>query len=86
MKAKIIVRLKQTVHDPQGEAIWQSLRHMGYQNALSVRQGKIFDIELGDMTRARAMEFLDEIARKILANPIIEEYAIELGDQEEGAE
>ena len=80
MKAKIIVRLKQTVHDPQGEAIWQSLQHMGYKNVIGVRQGKIFDIELGDVSKAQAMELLDEIARKILANPIIEEYAIELGN------
>jgi phosphoribosylformylglycinamidine synthase PurS subunit len=77
MKVRILVRLKQTVHDPQGEAILQSLHHMNYLDVSSVRQGKVFDIELGDITEAKAKALLDEISRKILANPIIEEYAIE---------
>ena len=78
MKARIIVRLKSTVHDPQGEAILQSLHHMNYSNIISVRQGKEFDLELGNISRAEAEPLLDEIARKVLANPIIEQYAIEL--------
>ncbi len=81
MKAKIIVRLKQTVHDPQGEAIWQSLQHMGYVNVASIRQGKVFDIELQHVTEIEARPLLEEIARKVLANPIIEEYVIEIGEQ-----
>ncbi len=78
MRARIIVRLKSTVHDPQGEAILQSLHHMNYSNINSVRQGKEFDLELGNISRAEAEPLLDEIARKVLANPIIEQYAIEL--------
>jgi phosphoribosylformylglycinamidine synthase len=81
LKAKIIVRLKQTVHDPQGEAIWQSLQHMGYVNVASIRQGKVFDIELQHVTEIEARPLLEEIARKVLANPIIEEYVIEIGEQ-----
>lgn len=81
MKAKIIVRLKQTVHDPQGEAIWQSLQHMGHVNVTSIRQGKVFDIELQHVTEMEARPLLEEIARKVLANPIIEEYVIEIGEQ-----
>ncbi len=77
MKVRILVRLKQTVHDPQGEAILQSLHHMNYLDVASIRQGKVFDIELKDINEAKAKALLDEIARKILANPIIEEYAIE---------
>jgi phosphoribosylformylglycinamidine synthase subunit PurS len=77
MKVRILVRLKQTVHDPQGEAILQSLHHMNYLDIASVRQGKVFDIELGDISEAKAKTLLEEISRKILANPIIEEYAIE---------
>ena len=80
MKAKIIVRLKSTVHDPQGEAIWQSFQHMGYSRFISVRQGKVFDLEFQDMDRKEAARVLDEVARKILTNPIIEEYSIEMGD------
>jgi phosphoribosylformylglycinamidine synthase subunit PurS len=78
LKAKIIVRLKQTVHDPQGEAILQSLQHMGYSDVVSVRQGKEFDVELQRISGEEARRLLDEIARKVLANPIIEEYSIEI--------
>jgi phosphoribosylformylglycinamidine synthase subunit PurS len=81
MKAKIIVRLKQTVHDPQGEAIWQTFHHMGYTNVAAVRQGKVFDIELTSDNEQEARSLLDELARKVLANPIIEEYVIELGEE-----
>lgn len=81
MKARIFVRLKQTVHDPQGEAIWQSLQHMGYSNIVSVRQGKIFDLELDNLSEAAAAQILEEVAHKVLANPIIEEYSIEVGDK-----
>jgi phosphoribosylformylglycinamidine synthase subunit PurS len=80
LKAKIIVRLKQTVHDPQGEAIWQTLQHMGYVNVTAIRQGKVFDVELQHLTEKEATPLLDEIGRKVLANPIIEEYVIDLGE------
>jgi phosphoribosylformylglycinamidine synthase PurS subunit len=81
MKAKIIVRLKQTVHDPQGEAIWQTLQHMGYSRIGSVRQGKVFDIEMENASASETNKLLEEIARRVLANPIIEEYVIELGEE-----
>ena len=83
MKAKITVRLKQTVHDPQGEAILQSLHHMGFANINAVRQGKIFDVELKSLREKEAQALLKEIARRVLANPIIEEYSIELGEEDE---
>jgi phosphoribosylformylglycinamidine synthase len=80
MKAKIIVRLKPIVHDPQGEAILQGFHHMGYSRIESVRQGKIFDLEMQDMPESDARPLLEEVAHRILANPIIEEYVIEMGD------
>jgi phosphoribosylformylglycinamidine synthase PurS subunit len=80
MKAKIIVRLKPTVHDPQGEAIWQSFQHLGYDHFSAVRQGKVFDLEFRDMNRKEATQMLEELARKVLTNPIIEEYSIEMGE------
>ena len=82
MKAKILVRLKPTVHDPQGEAIWQSFQHMGYPQFSGVRQGKVFDLELQDLPREEGRRLLEEIARKTLANPVIEEYVIEMGESE----
>jgi phosphoribosylformylglycinamidine synthase PurS subunit len=81
MKARIIVRLKQTVHDPQGEAIWQTFQHMGYSNISHVRQGKVFDIEVENTNESELNILLEELARKVLANPIIEEYVIELGEE-----
>ncbi len=81
MKAKIIVRLKQTVHDPQGEAIWQTLEHMGYNSIEGVRQGKVFDIEIENANKSDTNKLLEEIARRVFANPIIEEYVIELGEE-----
>ncbi|MCI0416119.1 phosphoribosylformylglycinamidine synthase subunit PurS [bacterium] len=81
MKAKIIVRLKETVHDPQGEAIWQTFQHMGYSSITGVRQGKVFDIEIENANESDTSKLLEEIARKVLANPIIEEYVIELGEE-----
>ena len=81
MKAKIIVRLKGTVHDPQGEAIWQSFQHLGYDQFSAVRQGKVFDLEFQDMDKKQATKLLEEIARKVLTNPIIEEYSIEMGEE-----
>jgi phosphoribosylformylglycinamidine synthase subunit PurS len=81
MKARIIVRLKKTVHDPQGEAIWQTVQHMGYSQITAVRQGKIFDLELENTDEAEARTVLNELGRKVLANPIIEEYVIELGEE-----
>jgi phosphoribosylformylglycinamidine synthase PurS subunit len=81
MKARIIVRLKQTVHDPQGEAIWQTFQHMGYAHIAHVRQGKVFDIEVENTNESDINPLLEELARKVLANPIIEEYVIELGEE-----
>lgn len=78
MKAKILVRLKQTVHDPQGQAIHEAFQHMGYTAFAGVRQGKVFDLDLADMPQAEARQLLEDIGRKILANPIIEEYSIEM--------
>jgi phosphoribosylformylglycinamidine synthase len=78
MKARIYVRLKQTVHDPQGQAIHEAFQHMGYTAFTGVRQGKVFDIEMGSMPEGEARKLLEEIGRKVLANPIIEEYSIEL--------
>ena len=81
MKAKIVVRLKAIVHDPQGEAIRETFQHMGYEKVTAVRQGKIFDIELQDLSEDEARALLEEVAHKVLANPIIEEYVVDLGEE-----
>ena len=76
MRARIVVTLKSGVLDPQGKAIEGALKSIGVAGVASVRQGKVFDIELGAMDRAAAGLALNEACEKLLANAIIENYAI----------
>jgi len=77
MKARVTVRLKSGVLDPQGLTIQKSLRSLGYEEVAAVRQGKVFEIEMADGAEASARGRLDEMCRRLLANPVIEEYQIE---------
>jgi phosphoribosylformylglycinamidine synthase PurS subunit len=78
MKARVTVTLKSGVLDPQGQAIQGSLKSLGFDGVSGVRQGKIFDIELPDGDRAAAEASLRTMCEKLLANTVIENYAIEL--------
>jgi phosphoribosylformylglycinamidine synthase subunit PurS len=78
MKARVTVTLKSGVLDPQGQAITGSLKSLGFDGVASVRQGKIFDLELGDADPADARLALAAMCEKLLANTVIENYAIEL--------
>jgi phosphoribosylformylglycinamidine synthase subunit PurS len=78
MKARIIVTLKTGVLDPQGKAIEGALGGLGVAGVASVRQGKIFDIELDATDRASAEAALKAAAEKLLANTVIENYRVEL--------
>ncbi len=78
MRAKIIVNLKEIVLDPQGETILHSLNEMGYSEIKKVRQGKIFFIEIDESDEKKAKEKLEEIAHKVLSNPVIENYTVEI--------
>jgi phosphoribosylformylglycinamidine synthase PurS subunit len=78
MKARVTVTLKTGVLDPQGQAITGSLKSLGFDGVASVRQGKIFDLELGDADPADARLALAAMCEKLLANTVIENYAIEL--------
>ena len=81
MKARVFVSFKKTVLDPQGQTIRSALVGRGYQAITDVRQGKVFDIDLAEETdRTQAQKQLEEIAREVLANPVIEEYRVELLD------
>ena len=78
MKARVLVSLKSTVLDPQGQTVCSALAGLGYRGISEVRQGKYFDISLGpEMTREQAQQDLDAIAREVLTNPVIEEYRVE---------
>jgi phosphoribosylformylglycinamidine synthase len=74
MKARILVSFKDSVLDPQGQAVRNALHTLGYAAVRDVRQGKVFDLELGDITRAEAERLLPEVAGKVLANVVIEKY------------
>lgn len=76
MKARIIVTLKQSVLDPQGQAIEGALAALGFDGVGSVRQGKIIDIELSDPADAETR--LKAMCEKLLANTVIEDYRVEM--------
>ena len=78
MKALVRVTPKPEVLDPQGKAIQRASASLGYDAVRMVRQGKLFEIELEGDDPRRARELLAELCEKLLANPVIERYEIEL--------
>jgi phosphoribosylformylglycinamidine synthase subunit PurS len=79
MKARVTVTLKTGVLDPQGKAIEGALKSLGIDGIGSVRQGKVFDIELDGADKAAAEATLKAACEKLLANTVIENYRVELG-------
>ena len=78
MKARITVMLKDGVLDPQGEAIKQALTSLEYNKVNSVRQGKVIDLELNESSEEAAIDRIQEMCEKLLANTVIENYEIKL--------
>ena len=78
MKARVTVTLKSGILDPQGKAIEGALKSLGIAGVGSVRQGKIFDIEISDGDCAGAEALLKQAAEKLLANTVIENYRVEV--------
>ncbi|RUW28626.1 MULTISPECIES: phosphoribosylformylglycinamidine synthase subunit PurS [unclassified Mesorhizobium] len=78
MKARITVTLKNGVLDPQGKAIEHALSGLGFDGVGQVRQGKVFDIELNGTDKAKAEADLKAMCDKLLANTVIENYAVEI--------
>jgi phosphoribosylformylglycinamidine synthase len=78
MKARVTVTLKSGILDPQGKAIEGALKSLGVTGVASVRQGKVFDIELEGGDKSRAETALKDAAEKLLANTVIENYRIEV--------
>jgi len=79
MKAKVYVTLKPSVLDPQGKAIHHSVELLGFENVADVRQGKYFEIALNTtLSEADAKVAAEKIAKDILANPVIEDYKVEI--------
>lgn len=78
MKARVTVTLRDGILDPQGKAIEGALASLGFGGIGSVRQGKVFDIELAGTDPAKAKADLDRMCEALLANLVIEDYAVEL--------
>jgi phosphoribosylformylglycinamidine synthase subunit PurS len=81
MKARVYVSMKPTILDPQGQTICSALHGLGHKEIASVRQGKYFEIGIADgISHDHALKSLDEIARDVLSNPVIEDYKVEIID------
>jgi phosphoribosylformylglycinamidine synthase subunit PurS len=78
MKVRVFVTLKPSVFDPQGRTIAEALHSMGYSGVGDVRQGKYFELDLEASSDDQARRLAAEIADKVLANPVIESYRIEV--------
>ncbi len=74
MKAKIFVTLKSGIHDPQGQAIHQSLTTLGFQNVEDVRMGKLLEVDLKENDQEKAETTIKSMCQKLLANPVIEDF------------
>ena len=81
MKARVFVTLKSTVLDPQGQTICAALRGHGYPSVADVRQGKYFDIAIAEgCGKEQVAREIEDIARDVLANPVIEQFRFEILD------
>ena len=80
MKARIKITLKNGVLDPQGKAIEGALLGLGFEGVDEVRQGKLIEIALSETDPAAARDQLEQMCRQLLANTVIEDYAVELLD------
>jgi phosphoribosylformylglycinamidine synthase PurS subunit len=78
MKARVTVTLKNGVLDPQGQAIEGSLASLGFAGVSGVRQGKVFDLEVAGTDQETARSQIKDMCEKLLANTVIENYAIEI--------
>jgi phosphoribosylformylglycinamidine synthase subunit PurS len=80
MKARVFVTLKPSVFDPQGKTIADALHSMGYTGVADVRQGKFFEVDVEARSADQARQLASEIADKVLANPVIESYRVEVAE------
>ena len=78
MRARVTVYPRPEILDPQGKAILQTLQRVGFGSVQKVRAGKSFDLELEVEDRAEALEMLEGMCEKLLANTVVEDYSLEL--------
>jgi phosphoribosylformylglycinamidine synthase subunit PurS len=85
MRARVFVTLKPSVFDPQGTTVAEALHTLGYRAVKDVRQGKYFELEIDASSADEARRLAAEAADKLLANPVIESYRIEVDASGTGA-
>ena len=80
--ARVIVdvMLKPEIHDPQGEAVLSASHRLGFGTVIGVRQGKRFELEIDGPSDGQALASAQELARELLANPVIEEFSLHITD------
>ena len=78
MRARVFVTLKQSVFDPQGTIVAEALHTLGYASVKDVRQGKFFELDIDAASPAEAERIAAAAAAKLLANPVIESYRVEI--------
>jgi phosphoribosylformylglycinamidine synthase PurS subunit len=80
MKARVFVSLRSGILDPQGQTVLHALDSLGFTEVKSVRVGKLIELELATTDRAKAEADLKAMSERLLANPVIEDYRVELLD------
>ena len=80
MRARVFVTLKPSVFDPQGKTVTDALHTLGYSAVKDVRQGKYFELDIDASCPDEARALAEEAAEKLLSNPVIESFRIELAD------
>jgi phosphoribosylformylglycinamidine synthase PurS subunit len=78
MKAVIKVRLKSGILDPQGKTVNNALKHLGFKGIQNVRIGKLIEFEIKEKDKSTASRKIEEACRKLLANPVIEDFTYEI--------
>jgi len=81
MRARVFVTLKPSVFDPQGKTVTDALHTLGYSAVKDVRQGKYFELDIEAQRPEEARRLAAEVADKLLSNPVIESYHIEIADE-----
>ena len=80
MKARVTIVLKNGVHDPQGEAVEGTLKHLGFSEVQGVRVGKYVELNLDSLSKEKAKVQVEAMCKKLLANPVIESYSFEVSE------
>jgi phosphoribosylformylglycinamidine synthase len=79
VRARVEIHLKKGVADPEGDNVLKALKLLGFGSVAGVRSIKVFEIDLAERTAAKARAAVEEMCRKLLANPVIHDYKISIG-------